>query len=117
MGDFLGAATARPPPVDADRVEGLANRFIAASHDVLHTAPNAFYGKAGGDAVDGAPAVVAHLSDLRDATLDLAGDAHQRWVLVDRLKPYHRLALDDVDRHVAEQRQVLARRTSPIAKP
>lgn len=76
-----------PPPVDADRVEGLANRFIAASHGVLHTAPDAFYGKAGADAVDGAPAVVAQLSDLRDATLDLARDEHERRALAARLEP------------------------------
>jgi hypothetical protein len=100
-----------PPPVDTDRIEGLANRFIAASHGALHTAPDAFYGKTGTDAVDGAPAVVAQLSDLRDATLDLARDEHERRALADRLEPYHSLALADVDRHVAEQRQALARQT------
>ena len=104
-----------PPPapsaVDADRIEGLANRFIAASQAALHTAPDAFYGKAGADAIDGAPAVVARLSDLRDATLDLARDEPERRALAARLEPYHSVALDDVDRHVAEQRLVLGRQT------
>src|SRR5258708_4776601 len=88
-----------PPPVDADRIEGLTNRFIAASQAALHTAPDALFGKSGADAVEAAPAVTAQLSDLRDATLDLARDEPERQALADRLDRYHSVALDDIDRH------------------
>src|SRR5437660_3176405 len=100
-----------PPPVDADRIEGLTNRFIAASQDALHGAPDAFFSKAGADAVEGAPLVVAQLSDLRDATLDLARSVPELQALADRLDRYHSVSLDDIDRHVTEQRQVRARQT------
>jgi len=100
-----------PPPVDADRIEGLANRFIATSQDALHNAPDALFGKSGADAVEAAPVVAAQLSDLRDATLDMAHDEHERQALADRLERYHRVTLDDIDRHVTEQRNVLARQT------
>src|SRR5437660_8180563 len=80
-----------PKPTDPDHIEGLTNRFIAASQAVLHLAPDAFYGKVGADAVDGAPGIGAQLSDLRDATLDLARDEHERRALADRLEPYHGL--------------------------
>ena len=105
-----------PPPVDADRIEGLTNRFIAASQDALHSAPDAFFSKAGADAVEGAPAVVEQLSGLRDATLELARDEPERQALADRLERYHRVALDDIDRHVAEQRQAMARWESRPSK-
>ena len=98
-----------PPPVDADRIEGLTNRFIAASQDALHNAPDALFGKSGADAVEAAPAVTAQLSGLRDATLNLARDEPERQALADRLERYHRVARDDIDRHVAEQRQAMAR--------
>ena len=97
-----------PPPVDADRIEGLTNRFIAASQDTLHGGPDALFGKSGADAVEAAPVVAAHLSGLR-ATLDLARDEPERQALADRLERYHAVARDDIDRHVAEQRQGLAR--------
>jgi hypothetical protein len=109
--EWADAPEPPPPPVDADRIEGLANRFIAASQDALHTAPDALFGKTGANAVDGAPAAVAQLSGLRDATLDLARDEPERQALADRLDRYHSVALDDIDRHVAEQRQVAARQT------
>jgi len=57
-----------PPPVDPHRIEGLANRFIAASQDALHTGPDALVGKSGADAIEAAPAVAEQLSGLRDAT-------------------------------------------------
>jgi hypothetical protein len=107
--EWADAPEPPPPPVDADRIEGLANRFIAASQDALHSAPDAFFSKAGADAVEGAPIVVEQLSGLRDATLDLARDEFERQALADRLERYHRVARDDMDRHVAEQRQGLAR--------
>jgi len=109
--DWWADAPQPPPPVDADRIEGLANRLIAASQDALHNAPDALFGKSGADAVEAAPVVAAQLSDLRDATLDLALDEHERQALTDRLERYHSVSLDDIDRHVAEQRNVLARHT------
>ena len=112
--DWLPTAPELPPsPIDADRIEGFANRLIAASQDALHNAPDALFGKSGADAVEAAPAVVAQLSGLRDATLDLARDEPERQALADRLERYHRVARDDIDRHVAEQRQGLARRQQP----
>jgi len=105
-----------PPPVDADRIEGLTNRFIAASQDALHSAPDAFFSKAGADAVEAAPAVAAQLSGLRDATLDLARDEPERQALADRLERYHSVALDDIDRHVAGQRQGLVRPLGGLAR-
>src|SRR5262249_51389712 len=108
--DWLPTAPELPPsPIDAARLEGFANGFIAASQDALHNAPDALFGKSGADAVEAAPAVVAQLSGLRDATLDLARDEPERQALADRLERCHRVARDDIDRHVAEQRQVLAR--------
>ena len=110
------SAPAPPPPppapsspVDPHRIESLANRFIAASHGVLHGAPDAFFARAGAHALDGAPAVAARLSHLRDATLELARDEAERRALAGRLAPYHELALADVDRHVAAQQGVFAR--------
>jgi len=50
-----------PPPVDPHRIEGLANRFIAASQDALHTGPDALVGKSGADAIEAAPAVAEQL--------------------------------------------------------
>jgi len=100
-----------PPPVDPHRIEGLANRFIAASQDALHTGPDALVGKSGADAIEAAPAVAEQLSGLRDATLDLARDEHERQALADRLERYHSVARDDIDRHVAGQRQAAARQT------
>jgi hypothetical protein len=100
-----------PPPVDPHRIEGFTNRFIAASQDALHDAPDAFFGKSGADAVEAAPAVAEQLSGLRDATLDLARNEPERQALADRLERYHSVARDDIDRHVAAQRQVLARQT------
>jgi hypothetical protein len=100
-----------PPPVDPHRIEGFTNRFIAASQDALHTAPDGLFGKSGADAIEAAPVVAAQLSDLRDATLELARDEPERQALADRLERYHHVSLDDIDRHVAEQRQVLARQT------
>ena len=58
-----------PPPVDDHRVEGLVNGFIAGKQDALFDAPDAFYRQQGRDAVDGAPAIVQRLQDLRLATL------------------------------------------------
>src|SRR5258708_8939968 len=92
-----------PPPVDADRIEGLVNRFIAAKQDALHTAPDAFLRRSGGDAVAGAPGIVARLSQSRDTVLDLARD-HERAVLGARLEANLGVALDDINRHGAEQR-------------
>src|SRR5882762_3966413 len=109
--EWANAPPPKVPEVDPHRIEGLANRFIAASQGALHTAPDALYGKAGADAVDAAPAAAAQLSGLRDATLELARDEHERRALANRLEPYHGLALDDIDRHVAEQRDVLTRQT------
>ena len=44
--DWLPTAPEPPsPPVDANRIEGFANRFIAASQAALHTAPDALFGK------------------------------------------------------------------------
>jgi len=37
------AAAGPPPDVDPDRIEGLQNGFLAATHEALHTAPDAFY--------------------------------------------------------------------------
>src|SRR5258708_18305711 len=96
-----------PPPVDADRIEGLVNRFIAAKQDALHTAPDAFLRRSGGDAVDGAPGIVARLSQSRDTVLDLARDDHERAALGPRLEANFGVALDGINRHVAEQRQGL----------
>jgi hypothetical protein len=85
--------------------------FIAASQDALHGAPDALFGKTGADAVEAAPAVTAQLSGLRDTTLELARDEPERQALADRLERYHSVALDDIGRHVAEQRRVAARQT------
>jgi hypothetical protein len=55
--------------------------------------------------------VAEQLSGLRDATLDLARNEPERQALADRLERYHSVARDDIDRHVAAQRQVMVRQT------
>src|SRR3569833_3726758 len=74
-----------PPPVDDHRVEGLVNGFIAGKQDALFDAPDAYYRQQGRDAVDGAPAIVQRLQDLRTATLDRARAAGARAALGPRL--------------------------------
>src|SRR5690348_12972960 len=100
-----------PPPVDGDRIEGQVNRFIAAQQDALHDAPDAFLRRTGADAVEGAPGVIARLSQVRDTLLDQARDEHERAALGARLAANLAVAQNDIDRHVAEQRDVLARQT------
>lgn len=63
--DWLPQEPAPPSmPVDDHRVEGLVNRFIAAKHEALFDAPDAFYGQEGGEAVAGAPAIAERLRVL-----------------------------------------------------
>jgi hypothetical protein len=100
-----------PPPVDADRIEGQVNRFIAAKQDALHDAPDAFLRRTGADAVDGAPGVIARLSQVRDTMLDQASNDQERAALGPRLAANLAVAQDHINRHVAEQRDVLARQT------
>lgn len=69
--DWLPRAEPSPlPPVDDHRIENLVNRFIAGKQEALFTAPDAFYRLAGGDAVDGEPAIAERLQALRAATLE-----------------------------------------------
>jgi hypothetical protein len=103
--------TQAPPDtadVDPHRVEDLVNRFISGKQDALFTAPDAYYRTTGADAVDGAPAILDRLNDLRTATLDAAGDG-TRFVLGPRLDAHLDDAGDGIDRHVAAQRDVLTR--------
>ena len=105
--EWLGEQTAPPPPpVDDHRVEGLVNRFIAGKQEALFTAPDAFYRREGGDAVDGAPAIVQRLHDLRAATLDRARDDGERVALGPRLDAHIEDAMDGIDRHLGAQRTV-----------
>jgi hypothetical protein len=61
--DTPAPPTPAPPEVDHHRIEGLVNDFISAKQDALFTAPDAFYRRIGGDAVDGAPAIFQRLDD------------------------------------------------------
>ena len=100
------AAAGPPPDVDPDRIEGLQNGFLAATHEALHTAPDAFYGKAGQDAVEGVPALQERLSQLRDAALEGAKDDGERAALTPRLDAQLTNVQGGIDRHVAEQKEV-----------
>jgi hypothetical protein len=95
--------------VDPHRIEDLVNRFIAGKQEALFTGPDAYYRTTGGDAVDGAPAILDRLSDLRTATLASAGDDGTRFVLGPRLDAHLDDAGDGIDRHVAAQRDALTR--------
>src|SRR5258708_1625790 len=102
-------ATAPPPQlpdVDPDRIEGLQNGFLAATHEALHNAPDAFFRKAGQDAVEAVPAVQERLSQLRDATLEGAKDEGERAALAPRLDAQLVNVQVAIDRHVAEQKEV-----------
>src|SRR5690242_666664 len=104
-----------PPPVDPHRVGDLVNGFIAAKHDALFDAPDAFYRQTGGDAVAAAPAVGQRLRDLRDATLEQAAHDGERQALQVQLDAQLTDALVGIDRHVsrerdAQSREILARR-------
>ena len=98
-----------PPPVDDHRVEGLVNGFIAGKQDALFDAPDAYYRQQGRDAVDGAPAIVQRLQDLRTATLDRAHDDAERAALGPRLDAHIDDAMDGIGRHLDAQQQVLQR--------
>src|SRR5882724_11116442 len=100
-------ATAGPPPdVDQDRIEGLQNGFLAATHEALHTAPDAFLRRSGQDAVDGVPAFQERLSQLREAALDGAKDVGERAAFAPRLDAQLTNVQGAIDRHVAEQKRV-----------
>src|SRR4051812_45004189 len=99
--EWLGEQPAPlPPPVDDHRVEGLVNRFIAGKQEALFGAPDAFYRRQGGDAVDGAPAIVQLLHELRGATLDQARDDGERAALGPRLDAHIEDAMDGIGRHL-----------------
>ena len=98
-----------PPAVDPHRVESLVNRFIAAKHNVMFDAPDAFYRLEGGDAVDGGPAIGQRLQGLRAAALDLARDDGERDALGPRLDAHIDEAMDGIGRHVAAQREAFNR--------
>src|SRR5258708_4562662 len=83
--EWANAPPPQLPDVDPDRIEGLQNGFLAATHEALHNAPDAFFRKAGQDAVEAVPAVQERLSQLRDATLEGAKDEGERAALAPRL--------------------------------
>jgi hypothetical protein len=111
--DWLVDTSPPQPPdtadVDPHRVEDLVNRFIAGKQDALFTAPDAYYRTTGADAVDGAPGILDRLNDLKQATLDAAGDDGTRFVLGPRLDAHLDDAGDGIDHHVATQRDALTR--------
>ena len=77
---------------------------------------DAFYRKAGVDALKEAPAVVARLNELRESALEHAGE-DERPTLATQLEAQLGDALDGINRHMAEQhkaygREVLAERRS-----
>src|SRR3954468_18153094 len=105
--EWLPVAEPPPsPPVDDHRVEALVNRFIAGKQEALFTAPDAFYRLSGGDAVEGAPATVERLKDLKTSVLEQARDDGERAALGPRLDLHIDDANDGIDRHVAKQRRV-----------
>ena len=110
--DWLMPAASGPPDasdVDPHLVEDLVNRFIAGKQDALFTAPDAYYHTTGGDAVDGAPGILDRLNDLKQTTLDAAGDDSTRSVLAPRLDAHLDDAGDGISRHVTAQRDLLTR--------
>jgi len=107
---WAAAEPPSPPPaapdVDTHRLEGLVNGFIAAKQDALFGAPDAFYRQTGAAAVDGVAAIAQRLSRLREATLDRASDDEERTALGPRLDAHLADALDGIDRHARQQRDV-----------
>src|SRR5438045_2443973 len=83
--EWANAPPPQLPDVDPDRIEGLQNGFLAATHEALHTAPDAFYRTTGREAVEAVPVVRERLSQLRDATLESAKDEGERAALAPRL--------------------------------
>jgi hypothetical protein len=78
--DWLPQAPPPPPrpPVDDRRIENLLNGCIAGRHDALLTAPDAFYRREGGAAIEAQPGIVRRLQELRTATLEQARDDDER---------------------------------------
>ena len=95
--------------VDPHRVEDLVNRFIAGKQDALFLAPDAYYRTGGRDAVDGVPDIVDRLDDLRNTTLQAAGDEATRFMLAPRLDAHLDDARYGIDRHVTAQHDALTR--------
>lgn len=71
-----------------------------ASRTRCSSPPDAYYRTTGGDAVDGAPAILDRLTGLKQATLDAANDDATRSVLAPRLDAHLDDASDGIDRHV-----------------
>jgi hypothetical protein len=112
--DHWSAVPAQQPVIDPHRIGHLVNGFIAGKQAALYEAADAFYRKTGIEALKDAPAVVAHLTELKDSALEHAGD-DERPVLATQLDAQLADALDGIDRHMAEQhkafgREVLAER-------
>jgi hypothetical protein len=102
--DWLPEASPPPrPPVDGRRIESLLNGFIAAKHDALFIAPDAFQRRKSWDAVDGEPAIGQRLQELRTASLEQAVDDDERAALAARLDLQITDAMGSVRRHVASQ--------------
>jgi len=95
--------------VDPHRVEDLVNRFIAGKQDALFLAPDAYYRTGGRDAVGGVPDIVDRLDDLRNTTLQAAGDEATRFMLAPRLDAHLDDARYGIDRHVTAQHDALTR--------
>jgi hypothetical protein len=95
-----------PPAADPHRIGDLVNGFIAAKQDALFDAPDAIYRQSGGDAVAAAPVVTQRLTGLRDDTLEQAADDGERQALQTQLDAQLSDALDGIDRHVAQHRDV-----------
>jgi hypothetical protein len=117
------AAPTPPPPIDpmvareqviADntRAEEALNDFIAAKHDALFEAPDAFYRKQGVDAIDAAPETARNLEELRGTLLDSLANDNQRRRLGGALDAQMQITREDMARHVAEQSLAWQRQTA-----
>ena len=85
---------------------GPGQRLHRRQQDALFGAPDAFYRQTGAAAVDGVAAITQRLSRLREATLDQADGDEERAALGPRLDPHLADALDGIDRHARQQRDV-----------
>ncbi len=80
--------------------DSLLNGFVDGKQKILFTNPDAFYRQKGEAAIHAAEPTTKALTDLKEQTLEQAGNDAQRRILRTRLDAHFRDATDGIGRHV-----------------